>query len=108
MNALTFSVIAVSLGTPVAWQGKPGAQGDDPTRPVTTVEAVPGFELVWNDEFDTDGPPDPKKWNFERGFQRNNELQWYQPQNATCKGGLLVIEGRKERVANPEYDPSST
>ncbi|MEM7577518.1 MAG: hypothetical protein AAF328_08590 [Planctomycetota bacterium] len=43
-----------------------------------------GYELVWNDEFDIDGLPDPTKWRFEReGFIRNNEDQWYQDDNAT-------------------------
>ena len=61
------------------------------------------FELVWSDEFNTDGPPDAKKWSFERGFVRNEELQFYQPQNARCEGGLLVIEARRERVENPRF-----
>jgi beta-glucanase (GH16 family) len=95
-------------GTQLTGQPKAAAPADQPTRPSTAIEVISGYDLVWNDEFDTDGPPDPKKWNFERGFQRNHELQWYQPQNATCKGGLLVIEGRKERVANPGYDANST
>jgi beta-glucanase (GH16 family) len=51
-----------------------------------------GYRLVWADEFDKDGTPNPKNWTFEQGFVRNNELQWYQPENATCKNGLLVIE----------------
>lgn len=64
---------------------------------------LPGWRLVWNDEFDRDGAPDPAKWGFERGFERNEELQWYQPQNAFVKGGHLVIEARRERVPNPGY-----
>lgn len=89
-------------------QAKSTASRDNVFRPATTVEAMTGYDLVWHDEFATDGPPDSKKWNCERGFQRNNELQWYQPQNAVCKGGLLVITGRKEQVANPAHDPKST
>ena len=50
------------------------------------------WKLAWHDEFDKDGPPDPSNWDYERGFVRNNELQWYQPENANCKNGLLVIE----------------
>lgn len=62
-----------------------------------------GFRLVWADEFNTDGRPDPANWTYERGFVRNRELQWYQPGNAICTNGLLVIEGRRERVRNPAY-----
>jgi len=36
------------------------------------------YKLVWADEFDADGPPNPKNWTFEEGFLRNNEDQWYQ------------------------------
>ncbi len=61
------------------------------------------YRLVWSDEFGKDGKPDPKKWTFEEGFVRNEELQWYQPENAFCKDGLLIIEGRRERRPNPLY-----
>jgi beta-glucanase (GH16 family) len=62
-----------------------------------------GWRLVWSDEFNQDGAPDPAKWTFENGFVRNEELQWYQPQNAVVQGGHLVIEARRERVPNPGY-----
>lgn len=62
-----------------------------------------GYKLVWSDEFNADGRPDPSKWSYERGFVRNEELQWYRPDNARCQGGNLVIEARRERVANPRY-----
>ena len=78
-----------------------GCSQDRPTQ-------YEGWELVWHDEFDKDGIPDPEFWTFEEGFVRNKELQWYQTANATCKDGLLVIEGRKEQVKNPEYDAGST
>lgn len=66
-------------------------------------EPPKGYRLVWSDEFETDGPPNPDNWTFERGFVRNRELQWYQPDNAFCEGGRLIIEGRRERRANPDY-----
>jgi len=69
--------------------------------------APPGYRLVWADEFDAAGRPDPKKWTYERGFVRNNETQWYRPENAVCENGLLVIEGRRERLPNPNHDPRS-
>lgn len=56
------------------------------------------WKLVWSDEFDKDGRPDPTKWTYETGFVRNEELQWYQPENAWCEKGLLIIEGRREQI----------
>jgi len=61
-----------------------------------------GMRLVWSDEFDTDGRPS-KDWTYEQGFQRNQEAQWYQRQNAYVKDGCLVIEGRREHRRNPNY-----
>ena len=54
-----------------------------------------------------DGPPDPASWQFETGFVRNMELQWYQAPNAAVAGGVLTIEGRRERVPNPGYQAGS-
>jgi beta-glucanase (GH16 family) len=61
------------------------------------------YELVWADEFDIDGPPDSTKWNFERGFSRNHEAQWYQPENAFCTAGNS-IEARRETTPVPERE----
>ena len=65
------------------------------------------YRLVWSDEFEVDGRPS-KDWTFERGFKRNQELQWYQSQNAWVKDGCLVIEGRKEHRKNPLYEAGSS
>lgn len=66
-------------------------------------KAIKGMKLIWNDEFNTNGKPDPNYWRYEKGFVRNQELQWYQPDNAICKDGVLLIEGRKESIKNPNY-----
>ena len=66
-------------------------------------EEIKGMKLVWNDEFNSNGKPDSANWIYETGFVRNQELQWYQPENANCSNGLLTIEGRKERVRNPNF-----
>ncbi len=72
------------------------------------AKLAPGeYKLVWSDEFDKDGSPDPKNWTYERGFVRNEEAQWYQPENAHCENGLLLIEAKEQRVKNPNYDASS-
>ena len=65
------------------------------------------YVLVWSDEFNKDGPPDSANWNYEKGFVRNEELQWYQPENARCEKGYLIIEGRREQKANPNYEAGS-
>jgi len=84
------------------------AQNADPFSPDSNhpVE-IKGMALVWNDEFNIEGKPDPRSWNYEYGFVRNNELQWYQRENANCTGGVLVIEGRREKVRNPGFTPGS-
>jgi beta-glucanase (GH16 family) len=66
-----------------------------------------GWKLVWSDEFDKPGPPDPAKWEYEEGFVRNNEQQFYtrgRTENARIEDGLLIIEARKEQFRNPGFD----
>jgi len=73
----------------------------------STSSLYDGYTLVWSDEFDKDGPPDPCNWTYERGFVRNSELQWYQAENAQCSNGMLVIEARRERKHNPRHRPGN-
>lgn len=73
--------------------------------PAAAAPANKDWKLIWQDEFDHDGPPDPAKWSFEHGFVRNEELQYYQDQNAVCRDGLLIIEARREHRKNPDYRP---
>lgn len=85
--------------------GRGGAQtGVESSAPAT----YPGYTLVWADEFDRDGPPDAAKWAHERGFVRNQELQWYRPENARVSRGVLLIEARRERVPNPGFEAGSS
>ncbi len=60
---------------------------------------LPGWKLVWSDEFNYAGHPDPTKWGYEEGYVRHNELQYYtvnRMENARVDGRHLVIELRKE------------
>lgn len=68
----------------------------------------PGYQLVWADEFNKDGAPDPANWTYEKGFVRNHEDQFYQPQNAWCAKGMLIIEARKEQKTNPGFQEGSS
>ncbi len=80
--------------------------------PLMAAPAAPAgdWRLVWSDEFDQPGLPDKTKWGYESGFVRNNELQYYtrdRLENARIENGMLAIEGRKERFANPGYKPGA-
>lgn len=66
--------------------------------------AVPAdYQLVWSDEFDTDGLPDPGKWVHDTEFNKrgwfNHELQYYAGPGAgyaAIRGGRLVLTARQE------------
>lgn len=80
----------------------------NPYKPTNKLPKVlDGKKLVFSEEFNYRGKPDSTIWNFEQGFKRNKELQWYQSENAYCKGGRLLIEGRKTMLPNPNYIPGS-
>jgi beta-glucanase (GH16 family) len=76
--------------------------------PQTEVTDGGTWKLVWSDEFDVDGPPSSANWGYEKGFVRNEELQWYQPDNATVANGILTIAAQKVHVLNPNYQSGSS
>lgn len=94
-------LLAVAAG--IAGHAARGESSLEAAGPVPAAAAHDGYELQWSDEFAIDGPPSAANWVFENGFCRNQEAQWYQPENARCEGGLLVIEARRERV---EIEPA--
>ena len=50
---------------------------------LSLIELGPGEATpIWADEFDGSGALDSSTWTFEEGFQRNQEVQWYQRDNA--------------------------
>jgi beta-glucanase (GH16 family) len=67
------------------------------------AQATSEYKLVWADEFNKNGAPDSSNWTYEKGFVRNEEFQWYQPENAWCKNGKLIIEAKKVSQPNPLY-----
>ncbi len=68
----------------------------------STPDTYPGMTLVWGDEFDTPGAPDPSKWTYDLGNGNwgwgNNELQNYtnSPENVEVTDGRLFIFARNE------------
>lgn len=81
--------------------GCSAGESTPPARPA-------GWELVWNDEFDQPGAPDPAKWAYDVGGEGwgNRELQFYtdnRRENARVEDGHLVIEARREKWRNCDY-----
>jgi beta-glucanase (GH16 family) len=66
--------------------------------------------LVWQDEFDLPGQPDPTRWDWDEGGSGmgNNEAQYYtknRPANARVEDGQLVITARREDTLTCWYGP---
>ena len=63
--------------------------------------------LIWSDEFDTPGAPDPAKWGYDigAGGWGNNELQYYTNRldNAIVTNGTLKITAQKENYMGSSY-----
>jgi len=75
---------------------------------VVFASAGPEWKLVWSDEFEKAGAPDPAKWGYEVGYIRNNEAQYYtkeRRENARVENGHLVIEAHKKDYALGKEDP---
>ena len=76
---------------------------------ISIAEDDPNYDptLIWSDEFDYTGLPDPSKWNMETGGGGwgNNELQYYTntQSNAMVENGVLTITARKETVGEYNY-----
>lgn len=65
------------------------------------------YRLVWSDEFDYQGAPDPSKWGYDvgAGGWGNGESQYYtdRPENAWVKNGSLFLKAAKEDFEGAEY-----
>jgi len=110
-GAVTYKYLTVGTFTyPVIVTAK-GSSGltAKKTVPVTvTVNAVV-LGLVWSDEFNTDGAPDPAKWGYDLGTGSggwgNSELEYYtsRPENVIVQGGVLKIKAIKESYSGSDY-----
>lgn len=98
-------VLLVSL-TVVGCSAGPGT----PTPHAITTGDGQVWDLVWSDEFNYKGLPDPDRWGYEVGYIRNNERQTYteaRKENARVEDGTLVITSRKEDYEGYEYTSAS-
>ncbi|UZD22252.1 glycoside hydrolase family 16 protein [Algoriphagus halophytocola] len=64
--------------------------------------------LLWSDEFNTEGLPDPNHWNYDVGDHGwgNEELEYYTQndlKNARIERGILIIEARADSTRPKGY-----
>lgn len=64
------------------------------------------IDLVWSEEFNVDGAPDPSNWGYDLGHGQdgwgNHEVQSYtnNSQNVRTENGVLVIQALKDASGN--------
>jgi len=78
------------------------------SRPAASFDEQ--WELAWSEEFNYEGLADEDKWNYETGFVRNREKQYYtkaRSENARVEDGCLIIESRKEEYEKGQYTSAS-
>jgi beta-glucanase (GH16 family) len=64
------------------------------------------WRLVWSEEFDRPGAPDPATWSYESGYLRNKEAQFYtadRPQNVRVENGRLILEAHLHPEPGAEH-----
>jgi len=73
-----------------------------------TATSYDKLSLIWQDEFDYQGFPDPAKWSYDVGGHGwgNGEKQYYtkeRKENVWVKDGKLYITARKENYERNKY-----
>ena len=73
----------------------------------TNVTITVALSLIWSDEFNTAGAPDPSKWGYDLGAGGwgNSELQYYtnRVDNVLVSNGTLKIIAKKEAYSGSNY-----
>lgn len=82
------------------------SQSNEPAEDDSTK--LPGWNLVWSDEFNYTGLPDIKKWGYDVADPGwvNEEAQAYyayRQENSRVENGKLVIEARKDNYQGKPY-----
>ena len=114
-NLLPFFITLLFIGTIGACDGQEDSIPEPDPIPDPVVEepeTEKSYQLVWEDEFDTE-EIDTTKWAFQIGDGTeygipgwgNNELEYYtdREENAFIDSGNLVIVAREEKFNNFSY-----
>lgn len=103
--AVTTAPSAVSAG-----ESTPSVQAPAPAVQSSNVFASPLEAPIWQDEFDTSGLPDSRRWGYDtygnRGWWSNRELQYYaaaRVRNSRVQDGKLIIEAHREWLDAAEF-----
>jgi beta-glucanase (GH16 family) len=85
-----------------------GLHSSQPRSFASSEERSNQWELIWADEFNYTGLPDPSKWGYDVGGHGwgNKEVQYYTAQrkeNARVESGSLIVEARKDGFEGHEY-----
>lgn len=78
-------------------------------KKTTVFVAKKGPQLVWSDDFNTNGAPDTNKWGYDLGKGDNGwgngEKQFYtnRTDNVKVENGLLKIIAKKESYQGSDY-----
>ena len=92
---------------PLAWYSTFVPEDFDPNLDETSFET-----LVFSEEFDVDGAPNPELWNYDIGTGENGwgnfESQYYtdRPENVIVEDGLLKITAITENFNGSPYTSS--
>ncbi len=74
------------------------------------LPAAPQWTLAWQEEFEQAGLPNDQSWQYEVGFIRNSELQYYTHadlDNCFIRDGKLNLVAKHETITNPDYAPQA-
>ena len=74
----------------------------------TKVNIFVARKLIWSDEFDVNGAPNPDKWDYNTGTGDgwgNNELEYYtkRPENIIIENGILKIKAIREDYMGSQF-----
>jgi beta-glucanase (GH16 family) len=106
MKIINYKFKAIALVCLVSIAGILSCENDE-KQTVTTK-----FNLVFEDEFEVNGAPDPSKWTFDIGKGPlndgwgNKELQYYKSENTIVQNGYLIITAQSEAFGGASYTSS--